>query len=115
MGDIKTSERLAQALEEVAPKCSETYNSAHYLALAARARTGEFDDYGTAHVCGPTQIHKELIDLGFWKFAKRIAAGEFDATLEESSEWAQSPEGQEAAKQLTPEMRKTLGMDFASK
>jgi hypothetical protein len=49
---------------------------------------------------------------GFTKFAARVANGEFDATKEESDEWARSPEGQEIAKSLSPEMRRVLGMDL---
>jgi hypothetical protein len=43
-----------------------------------------------------------------------VAAGEFDATREESDEWARSPAGQEAAKHLSPEMRKALGLPLLS-
>lgn len=49
---------------------------------------------------------------GFTKFAARVANGEFDATKEESDEWARSASGQEVAKHLSPEMRKLLGLDL---
>lgn len=62
--------------------------------LSFRAATGEFDDYGTVHVCGPTALHAELVARGRTEMARRVAAGEFDATREESDEWAASPEGQ---------------------
>jgi hypothetical protein len=58
--------------------------------LALRAATGEFDDYGDTHVCGPTALHGELIRMGADKFAARVAKGEFDATREESAAWARS-------------------------
>lgn len=64
--------------------------------LSFRAATGEFDDYGTVHVCGPTALHGELLKAGRPDLAQRVAAGEFDATIEESDEWAASPEGQAA-------------------
>jgi hypothetical protein len=50
------------------------------------------------------------MEAGFTKFARRVAKGEFDATKEESDEWARSPSGQEAAKLLSPEMRAVLGL-----
>ena len=65
-------------------------NATKYRALAHRAETGEFDDYADVHVCGPTALHAELNVAGFTKFAERVAAGEFDATAEESEEWARS-------------------------
>jgi hypothetical protein len=83
-----------------------------YEAFAKRAETGEFDDYADTHTCPITQLHMELTLAGFNKFAARVADGEFDATREESDEWARSPAGQEAAKGLTPAMRKMLGLDL---
>ena len=58
--------------------------------LAKRAEAGEFDDYSDVHICGPTAIHSILSRLGKNDLADRVAAGEFDATLEESEEWARS-------------------------
>jgi hypothetical protein len=87
MTDTKT--RLAAELRKVAAKAKPP-NAASYEFLARRAETGEFDDYGDAHPCGPTALWRELVDLGFMKFAERVAAGEFDATLEESEAWARA-------------------------
>lgn len=84
-----TKYRLAAALREVAAK-AQADNAAKYESLAARAETGEFDDYADVHVCGPTALYIELNRHGFTKFAARVAAGEFDATLEESEEWARA-------------------------
>lgn len=105
---MRTKDRLANELRAVAAKASSD-NARKYEALAARAETGEFDDYGTVHVCGPTALHAELMAAGFTKFAKRVASGEFDATKEESDEWAASPEGRAAFESLSPEMRRMLG------
>lgn len=85
-------------------------NADKYLAFASRAETGEFDDYADTYVCPITQLYSELMAAGFTRFAARVAAGEFDATKEESDEWARSPSGQEAAKSLPPEMRELLGL-----
>lgn len=104
---MKTSDRLAAELRTVAAKASPA-NAAKYEALAVRAETGEFDDYGTVHVCGPTALHGELVAAGFTKFAARVASGEFDASKEESDEWANSPAGREAMKDFTPEQRAAL-------
>lgn len=108
---MRTRERLAAELRKVAEKASAS-NAEKYEAFAKRAETGEFDDYADTYVCPITQLHNELLAAGFTKFAARVANGEFDATKEESDEWARSPSGQAAAKELPPEMRKMLGLDL---
>ena len=86
---METKMRLAAELRAVAAKATP-HNAAKYSALADRAETGEFDDYGDVHMCGPTALHQELLAAGFTKFAARVASGEFDATIEESEAWARS-------------------------
>lgn len=108
---MRTRDRLAAELRQVAEKAAPA-NAAKYEAFAKRAETGEFDDYADTYVCPITQLHNELLAAGFTKFAARVANGEFDATKEESDEWARSPSGQEAAKSLPPEMRKLFGLDL---
>ena len=76
--------------------------------LADRAATGEFDDFGTVHFCGPTTLWKELLALDFTKFAARVADGEFDASPAERDEWANSPDGREFMTDCTPEQRAAL-------
>lgn len=102
-----TKNRLAAELRVVADKASPA-NARDYRALAERAATGEFDDFGSHHVCGPTALYQALIALGFTKFAARVAGGEFDATCDESDAWANSPQGREAMKDFTPEQRALL-------
>lgn len=108
---IRTRDRLAAELRKVAAIASPD-NAAKYEAFAKRAETGEFDDYADTYVCPVTQLYQELLAAGLNKFAARVAQGEFDATKAESDEWARSPAGQEAARMLTPEMRKLLAMDL---
>jgi hypothetical protein len=86
---VPTKTYLAAELRAVAAKASPD-NAARYEALARRAETGEFDDYGDVHVCGLTALHAELVRHGFTKFATRVAAGEFDASADESEAWARS-------------------------
>ena len=105
----RTRDKLARELRAVAAIASSD-NASKYEAFAARAETGEFDDYADTYVCPITQLHAELSAAGFTKFAARVAAGEFDATKEESDEWARSPQGQEIAKSLTPGMRALFGL-----
>lgn len=106
---MKTREKLAAELRKVAAIASPDH-AKKYEAFAKRAETGQFDDYANTYVCPVTQLYTELMAAGFRKFADRVAAGEFDATKEESDEWARSPEGQALAKELSPEMRELLGM-----
>ncbi len=108
---MRTRDRLASELRAVAAQAAPA-NAAKYEAFAVRAATGEFDDYADTYVCPITQLYQELTAAGFTKFAARVANGEFDATKEESDEWARSPSGQAAAKDLSPEMRKVLGLDL---
>lgn len=74
-----TKARLAAELRAVADRASP-HNAAIYRSLAARAETGEFDDYGDVHPCGLTALHNELLRHGMTKFAARVADGEFDAS-----------------------------------
>jgi len=112
MTDIhRTRDKLAAELRKVAEKASPA-NAEKYEAFARRAETGEFDDYADTYACPITQLYSELSAAGFSKFAARVANGEFDATKEEGDEWARSPSGQAAAKELSPAMRKALGMNL---
>lgn len=108
---MRTRDKLAAELRKVASIASPE-NAAKYEAFAKRAETGEFDDYADTYVCPITQLYTELMKAGFTKFASRVANGEFDATKEESDEWARSPSGQDVARRLSPEMRKVLGLDL---
>lgn len=84
-----TRNKLARALRRSALAVSP-HDVATMEHLAKRAETGEFDDYSDVHVCGPTAIHNILRSLGKHELAQRVAAGEFDATYEESEAWARS-------------------------
>ena len=108
MSAERTRDRLARELRRVAALASAG-NAAKYEAFAVRAEAGEFDDYADTYDCPITQLYTELTAAGFGKFAARVANGEFDATKEESDEWARSPSGQEAARLLSPAMRKVMG------
>lgn len=106
---MKTRDRLASELRKVAAIASPD-NAVKYEAFAKRAETGEFDDFADTYVCPITQLYAELTAAGLTKFAARVANGEFDATKEESDEWARSPAGQDLAKRLSPGVRKVLGL-----
>jgi hypothetical protein len=82
-----TKDRLAAELRLQGQK-SDAAKQAVYEAIAVRAATGEFDDYADVHVCGPTALHALLLQHGLTGFARRVANGEFDASWEESEEWA---------------------------
>ena len=104
---MRTSDKLAAELRKVAAQASPE-NAAKYETFAVRALTGEFDDYADTYVCPITQLHSELCSAGFTQFAKRVAQGEFDATKEESDEWANSPSGREALSHLSPAVAAVL-------
>lgn len=110
----RTRDKLAAELRKVAAMASPD-SAAKYEAFAKRAETGEFDDYADTYVCPITQLYNELTAAGFTKFAGRVADGEFDATKEESDEWAMSPSGQETLSKLSPAVRKALFGDDPTK
>lgn len=82
--------------------------------LIARAATGEFADYGDMHVCPITELHRLCRKYGLNELADRVASGEFDASKEESDEWASSPSGQAIAAELSPAMRAVVGLKLNS-
>ena len=98
-----TSDRLAAAIREVATE-------PRHHKLAERAATGEFGDYADTHVCPITELHRLCRQWGLHSIADRVADGEFDASREESDEWARSLSGQAAAKELSPAMREVIGL-----
>jgi hypothetical protein len=105
---MRTRDKLAAELRKIAAEASPA-NAVKYEAFAMRAATGEFDDYADTYPCPITQLYMELKAAGFNKFAARVSDGEFDATKEESDEWAASPEGQKIFDQLSVAMRRVLG------
>ncbi len=105
---MRTRDKLAAELRKIAAT-AQPENAAKYEAFATRAATGEFDDYASTYDCPITQLHSELVKAGFTLFAARVANGEFDATKEESDEWANSPDGQETFSHLSPAVREALG------
>lgn len=98
-----TSERLAKALEAAnAPK-----------AMITAARAGCYDDYKSESAFPLTDLVRDLTAATkglanhpravLLALAQRVRNGDFDATAEESEEWAASQTGEMA------EVLKTLG------
>ncbi len=82
-----TKERLAEALDE-----------AGFPDLSTRARTGEFSDFEGPHATPKVELVTELLKMtNGGVFAKRVIAGEFDDTREESEAWFRSQTGSEKA------------------
>lgn len=97
------AERQAKAIWEVA-------SEPRHFRLAERAEQGEFTDYADTHACPITELHRLCRQYGLHDLAGRVANGEFDATMEESDEWAKSTSGQTIARELSPGMRAVLGL-----
>lgn len=105
-----TAQRLAAAIRQAATE------QRHHR-LAERAEAGEFADYadpppGATWICPITELHRLCRQYGLHALADRVASGEFDASTEESDEWARSPSGQAIARELPPEMRAFFGLDL---
>lgn len=97
------AERQAAAIREAATE-------PRHLKLAEQAERGDFTDYADTHDCPITALYSRCRQFGLHALADRVAAGEFDATKEESDEWAKSSSGQEVARELSPEMREAIGL-----
>ena len=88
-----TKDLLADALEE-----------AGLPEMAAKARTGYYHDFLSDLTFPELQLAEDLARVGTpaaLAVRERHLNGEFDATLEESDEWAESPEGRAAFEGLT--------------
>jgi hypothetical protein len=90
---------------------ADTLRSAGFEELARRAEADEFHDFLSDHELPETMLDNELVKLikGASSERERLAAtnirmrhheGEFDASKEESDEWAESPDGQDAFRRL---------------
>lgn len=103
----KTSEKLARALEDIG---LET--------LAIRARRDEFHDFLTPHDLPQMELLNELdralrlkahgdpvLTNLIRKVRQEVINGDYDASLEESEEWARSKEGREAFAQMAKEAK----------
>lgn len=97
------ADRQAAAIREAATE-------PRHHKLADRAAKGEFTDYADTHACPITELHRLCRQYGLHGIANRVAAGEFDATAEESDEWMKSESGQSIARELSPEMREAVGL-----
>lgn len=101
------AERQAEAIRAVATE-------ARHHKLAERAEAGEFTDYADTHACPLTELYRFCRQYGLHQLAERVADGEFDATKDESDEWAKSSSGQELARELSPEMREVVGIKLSN-
>lgn len=102
-----TTEKLARALREI-PGVPE--------AMIGKAAGGHYHDYLSPLTFPEIQLVRDLRALAstpatprnsrplLRRLADRVIAGEFDATKEESDEWARSPEGQETFRQLADDV-----------
>lgn len=85
-----TAERLARALTEAGAPA----------AMIERARAGYYDDYRSPLALPQLQLRNDALALGLHAVAEGVVNGEWDATPEESDEWARSDEGRAAFAEL---------------
>lgn len=91
-------------------KLHDALRKAGLDALAERARTEEFHDFFSPHPAPLMKLHEELGKVGTpaaQALMARVVNGDFDATKEESDEWAESPEGQETFASLIGQGKET--------
>lgn len=97
----KSTLRLVAAL-------MEADNDGKLIPVIARARTDYYHDYFGVPELPEHQLVHDLRAVDHDDLAQRVIAGEFDATKEESDEWAASPDGQAAMAELPPALRKAM-------
>jgi hypothetical protein len=69
--------------------------------MAAKAATGYYHDFLSPLDLPTVTLADDLAKAGAWALRQRVINGDFDASREESEEWAASPEGQETMAELT--------------
>lgn len=89
-GGYPTTERLARALEEAGAPA----------VMIERARQGYYDDFKSPLAFPEMQLRADALAAGLESIAEGVVNDEWDATKEESDEWARSPEGQAAFQEL---------------
>jgi hypothetical protein len=80
-------------------KLAEELRKAGLDEMAARAEAGDYHDFLSDLAAPALQLSVDLANAGTpeaMALLVRHNAGEFDASLEESDEWAKSPDGQAA-------------------
>jgi hypothetical protein len=99
---MHTKNRLSAALRAIG--LADTSGKAQTLfAMADKAAQGYYDDFLSPLDLPTLQLVSELGAIGTpgaIGLSRRVVAGEFDATKEESDEWAASEEGQEVFDRL---------------
>lgn len=93
-------------------KLANTLRAAGFSELAVRAEADEFHDFLSPHAFPEMLLAMELAAImtdpirttreqsAAHHIRQRLIDGEFDASREESDEWAASPEGQDAFNRL---------------
>ena len=93
-------------------KLADSLRAAGFEVLARRAEADEFHDFLSPHALPEMLLAEELAAImtdrtcttreqsAAHHIRQRLIDGEFDASKEESDEWAESPEGQDAFQRL---------------
>lgn len=87
---MRTSDRLAAALVEAGAPGD----------MVTKALNGYYDDYRSPLAMPETQLLADARLHGLTSIAEGVLRGEWDGTKEESEEWAKSPDGQAAFREL---------------
>lgn len=105
-----TSQKIADAL--AAEPCAPEFEEQRQAMVALALQDHYHDFFGTAP-CPITDLNNDCLAIGMQGLAARVRDGEFDATKEESNEWAGSAEGKAALGKLiggrAPKAQKSLG------
>jgi hypothetical protein len=75
--------------------------------LLQRAKEDEFHDFFSPHAMNMNLLLQDARACGFDVICEGVLEGKYDATKEESAEWAASPEGQSAFEEFLRSVRGT--------
>lgn len=90
MVEKPTTERLAEALKAAGAPPD----------MISRAREGYYDDFKSPLAMPEMQLVQDAREHGLTTIVEGVYRGEWDATKEESDEWARSPDGQATFREL---------------
>lgn len=69
--------------------------------MVSYARDGHYDDFKSPLAMPEHQLHADARENGLPQIAAWVERGVFDSTRDESTAWAQSPDGQATFRELT--------------
>lgn len=97
---MNSSRKLQLALEDMALAATNLQRKRDIWNMSVMAGRGYYSDFNSPLDTPCIQLVADLREQGLHELAQRAIDGEFDATKEESDEWAKSEDGQRTIRGL---------------